>query len=367
MTSLLHLSKAHCDPQILADGGAASASLDSPRAARTSPINNSYFRQKVSHLTPRSRSPTFAEIVNAGIEPGPWSRHHPHCLRNKYPQISFAEAVAYDRERQVLERQRAGTQYNRKRQEQRKVSRELDGAASTSPSPSLSRIGSSLVNTFTPFKRSDTSSSSINSGSSANSSASTRAGNRVSAPAWIRDLLLLTMIESFKDMKHGKTSSSYEGLKLERTASQILHHMEDKDTEDSLESTRARVLSNARAIYGANRLLDVISFAPSSSRRIVAAIVEHNPTSRSYIHCCSAKEKSRLAAVEHLLIITEDILHRMVDAEGITSSGWLPATAQAQHAATYNMSSVTGSSTVAGGSVAGSVPGSRRSSVAPQE
>jgi hypothetical protein len=49
------------------------------------------------------------------------------------------------------------------------------------------------------------------------------------------------MIESLKDMKHGKTSS-YEGLTLERTASQILHHMEDKDNEDSLESTRARVL-----------------------------------------------------------------------------------------------------------------------------
>ncbi|KAF1913217.1 hypothetical protein BDU57DRAFT_457578 [Ampelomyces quisqualis] len=171
------------------------------------------------------------------------------------------------------------------------------------------------------------------------------------------------MIESFKDLKHGK-SNSYEGLKLERTASQILHHMEDKDSEDSLESTRARVLSNARAIYGANRLLDVISFAPTSSRKIGAAIVEHNPTSRSYIHCCSAKEDSRLTAVEHLLVISEDILHRMLESEGITSSGWLPATAQAQHAATYGMS---GGSTVAGGSVAGSVQGSRRSSVAPQD
>jgi hypothetical protein len=49
------------------------------------------------------------------------------------------------------------------------------------------------------------------------------------------------MIESMKDLKHGKTNS-YEGLTLERTASQILHHMEDKDSEDSLESTRARVL-----------------------------------------------------------------------------------------------------------------------------
>jgi GTP cyclohydrolase I len=49
------------------------------------------------------------------------------------------------------------------------------------------------------------------------------------------------MIETFKDMKHGK-SSSYEDRSLERTAHQILHRMEDKVSEDSLESTRARVL-----------------------------------------------------------------------------------------------------------------------------
>jgi hypothetical protein len=56
------------------------------------------------------------------------------------------------------------------------------------------------------------------------------------------------MIESIKDLKHGKTSS-YEGLNLERTASQILHHMEDKDSEDSLESTRARVLCEFFVAY----------------------------------------------------------------------------------------------------------------------
>lgn len=49
------------------------------------------------------------------------------------------------------------------------------------------------------------------------------------------------MIEAFKDMKHGK-SSSYEGLALERTANQILHRMEDQSNGDSLESARARVL-----------------------------------------------------------------------------------------------------------------------------
>lgn len=78
------------------------------------------------------------------------------------------------------------------------------------------------------------------------------------------------------------------------------------------------------------------------------------------MHCASAKEDSRLAAYEHLLVVTEDLLQRLMDAEGITSSGWLPATPQSQHAATYNAASVSGS-------VAGSGPASRRSSVAPQE
>lgn len=167
-------------------------------------------------------------------------------------------------------------------------------------------------------------------------------------------------------MKHGK-SSSYDSLALERTASQILHRMEDKDSEYALESTRTRVLANARAIYGPNRCLDVISFAPTSSRKIGACIVEHNPSSKSYIHCCSAKESSRLAALEHLLVITEDLLQRLMDAEGITSSGWLPTTPQSQHAAMYGSAP---SSTVGGngsGSVASSVQTSRRSSAQPQD
>lgn len=67
-----------------------------------------------------------------------------------------------------------------------------------------------------------------------------------------------------------------------------------------------------------------------------------------------------MEAYEHLLVITEDLLQRLIDTEGITSSGWLPATPQSQHAATYNAASVSGS-------VTGSVPASRRSSVAPQE
>ncbi|KAF2729984.1 hypothetical protein EJ04DRAFT_587393 [Polyplosphaeria fusca] len=162
------------------------------------------------------------------------------------------------------------------------------------------------------------------------------------------------MIETIKDMKRGK--ETYESLNLERTASQILHQMEDK--EDNLESTKQRVLANARAIYGPTRHLDIISFAPTSSRRITAAIVEHNPTGRSYIHCCSAKEGTRLAAMEHLLVITEDVMQRLIDKEGVTSSGWLPATPQVQHAINYAAS-------VCGESAVGSVVGSRRGSVQP--
>lgn len=48
------------------------------------------------------------------------------------------------------------------------------------------------------------------------------------------------MLETLQGMKHGK--NSYESIQLEKTASQILHHMEDKDNEDSLESTRSRVI-----------------------------------------------------------------------------------------------------------------------------
>lgn len=127
--------------------------------------------------------------------------------------------------------------------------------------------------------------------------------------------------------------------------------------------------ANARTIYGPCRHLEIISFAPTSSRKIGAAIVEHSQSGRSYIHCCSAKEDSRLAAIEHLLVITEDLLQRLLDTEGISSSGWLPATPQAQHAIAYNTGSLNGGS-VTGSvlpSVVGSVPTSRRSSVQPPE
>lgn len=54
------------------------------------------------------------------------------------------------------------------------------------------------------------------------------------------------MIEAFKDIKHG--GSSYNNIGLERTASQILHHIEDKDSEDSIDSCRRRVLCNPLTI-----------------------------------------------------------------------------------------------------------------------
>ncbi|KAF2999857.1 hypothetical protein E8E13_007791 [Curvularia kusanoi] len=169
------------------------------------------------------------------------------------------------------------------------------------------------------------------------------------------------MLESLRDMTH---RSSYEDPDTERATNKILHRMEDQVNEGSLDGTRARILANARTIYGPNRCLDVISFAPTSSRTIGAAIVEHNPTTRSYIHCASAKEDSRLAAYEHLLTITEDLLERLMDAEGITSSGWLPSTPQSQHAAAYSAASLCGSVL---GSAVGSVPASRRSSLTPHE
>jgi len=57
------------------------------------------------------------------------------------------------------------------------------------------------------------------------------------------------MIETLKDMKHGKPSYDHGHHTLERTANQILHHMEDKESEDSLESTRARVLGEESPSY----------------------------------------------------------------------------------------------------------------------
>jgi hypothetical protein len=162
------------------------------------------------------------------------------------------------------------------------------------------------------------------------------------------------MIESLKDLKHNRTS--YESLKPSRNPSMShlqghghhsayshSHTHSDSPTacSDSLTTTKSAVISNASAIYGPSRSLDIVTYATTHSRQITAAIVEHSPHGRSYIHCCSAKEDTRLAAVEHLLVITEDILQRLIDKESISSSGWLPATPQSQHAAAFNQSTVT--------------------------
>lgn len=157
------------------------------------------------------------------------------------------------------------------------------------------------------------------------------------------------MIESLKDLKHNRTS--YESLKPARNPSMShLHghytshsypsHIDSPAFSDSLTTTKTNVLSNAGAIYGPTRSLDILTYASTHSRKITAAIVEHAPHGRSYIHCCSAKEDTRLAAVEHLLVITEDILQRLMDKEGIASSGWLPTTPQSQHAAAFSHGSV---------------------------
>lgn len=117
--------------------------------------------------------------------------------------------------------------------------------------------------------------------------------------------------------------------------------------------------ANARTIYGPTRHLDIISFAPSSGRKSAAAIVEHRPAGDSYIHCCSSQESSRLAAVEQLLVLTEEMLQGLIEAGGITHSGWLPA-AQMQEVGMYETASWGRSSVPASllGSVRDSMDGS---------
>lgn len=55
------------------------------------------------------------------------------------------------------------------------------------------------------------------------------------------------MIESLRNMKH--KSNSFEDLEMERTAHKILHRMEDKANEDSLDGARARILGESLPDY----------------------------------------------------------------------------------------------------------------------
>jgi hypothetical protein len=71
------------------------------------------------------------------------------------------------------------------------------------------------------------------------------------------------MIETLKEMKHGK-SSSYESQALERTANQILNRMQDKESEDSLESTRTRVLGMHPSVSVRRDRVSMIAKADSS-------------------------------------------------------------------------------------------------------
>ncbi|KAF2805698.1 uncharacterized protein BDZ99DRAFT_540327 [Mytilinidion resinicola] len=178
------------------------------------------------------------------------------------------------------------------------------------------------------------------------------------------------MIETFRDLKHGRSAEkTYNDLSHEHSTKEILHHLEAKESEEVLDSLRSRVLSNAHTIYGPTRTLDIVTYSLTSSRRTVASIVEHSPTGRSYIHCSSARESSRTAAIEHLLVITEDLLARMVDAQGIESCGWLPLSAPGAAAANSiaAANSAAGSGSTVASSLAGSLPGSRRGSVQPQQ
>ncbi|PVI04559.1 hypothetical protein DM02DRAFT_691533, partial [Periconia macrospinosa] len=118
----------------------------------------------------------------------------------------------------------------------------------------------------------------------------------------------------------------------------------------SLHTTIQRIISNALAVYGCTRHLDVLTYRATSSNLFTAAVVEHNPQGRAYIHCCSAPEMSRLIAAEHLLVITEDLLARLVEMDDGTGSegsgkegrgikesgwGWLPSTPQSTHAIVF--------------------------------
>lgn len=77
------------------------------------------------------------------------------------------------------------------------------------------------------------------------------------------------MIETFKDLKHGTHGrNSYESLKLERTASQLIHRMQESASEDSLESTKARVLGRSSMSLMVRFKL-IVYFEPTLGRSTV--------------------------------------------------------------------------------------------------
>ncbi|KAJ8106482.1 hypothetical protein OPT61_g9507 [Boeremia exigua] len=302
----------------------------SPPPSRASTTSSSKSTLNRRSGTPRPRQPSrkpslFEKIAYLEANPvdkGPW-----------HPDSAYHDAEA------------------QRRKELKRLCRQLDGSRSRSNSltPSVSRLSLSRVNSARSFN----SASQLAPISRISSLKHSETGSTVSS--------IPSSISGKSTRLHEVAVASQDDRVTPRPEAQEQQLREPGDGENcEQDSTPHGGPANARAIYGPNRCLDVISFAPTSARKIGAAIVEHNPTSRSYVHCTSAKENSRLAAYEHLLVITEDLLQRLMDTEGIGSSGWLPATPQSQHAATYTAASVSGS-------VAGSMPASRRSSVTPQE
>jgi hypothetical protein len=139
--------------------------------------NTSYFHQRVASQSPPLRKPTFAERVEAGVQLSPWTEGHPDCLKDKYkdrPKTNWQEeCLRHERHRQLKKQER-------KRQEQRRASRQLDGPRSLTPSPSISRLNTGVL-TFNNLRRADTGSSvaSVRSGRSSNSSKISSLLNRI--------------------------------------------------------------------------------------------------------------------------------------------------------------------------------------------
>jgi hypothetical protein len=149
--------RAYHQPQFPPTDALAGTTLDPFEAPRPSlkRSNTSYFQQQVASRSPPLRRPTFAERVERGVELSPWTEGHPSCLRDKYrnlPKVPWQEeCLRHEQERQLKK-------LERKRQEQRRASRQLDGPRSLTPSPSVSRLNTGIL-TFDNLKRRDTGSS----------------------------------------------------------------------------------------------------------------------------------------------------------------------------------------------------------------
>ncbi|KAF9694062.1 hypothetical protein EKO04_007870 [Ascochyta lentis] len=312
-------------------------------------LSRSILRRSSGTGTPRSgelrRKPTLAERIadlDAGppIDKGPWHKDSAFYAPNKTWKQVGDDCRAWEAQQQ-------------RRKEIKRLTRQLDGSRSRSSSitPSTSR-----VNSF----RSLGSATQLNSTSRVHSLKYSETGSTVSS---------VPSSTSGRSTRLHEVESANQDDRIDQGHEAQEQQPRKLDTgKDCKQDTASYGGQGQRGFFGRHKgknpgyglAPSLKSPANASSRKTGAAIVEHNPTSRSYLHCTSAKEESRMAAYEHLLVITEDLLHRLMDTEGITSSGWLPSTPQSHHAATWHTASVNGSA-------AGSVSGSRRSSATPQE